>query len=132
MKSIPKILYPIALDSDYTLFSTHNSSQSVLAENVDKTSEVINMVAQMQTLRIFGSDNGFITIENELIYYDSVSKNENSKIYQFKDCIRGVEGDAECYLAGTFVTSNVIAQTHNQLVDVIIAIEDAIGDVAIL
>jgi hypothetical protein len=129
MKSIPSPIYPLAIDNDYTLFSTHNSSQSVLAEDLDKIADIITIVPQDANAQDMWADNGFVTIKDELIYYDSVLKNESGKIYQLKDCIRGIEGQPDYYHAGLPIAANAIAQTHNQLVDTIIAIEDAIGDV---
>ncbi len=128
-KAIPKPVYPLALDSDYTLFASRNSSQSSLTKDVSESDDSIHISPQSANAAELWPDNGFITIKDELIYYDSVGRDVNGKVNEFKDCIRGVEGTPAAYREGTVISSNVIAQTHNQLVDVVIAIEDAIGDI---
>jgi len=129
-KAIPKPVYPIALDSNYTLFSTNNSAQTALSADLDKTSDVIEVYPKFANNSDIWADNGFVTIEKEIIYYDSVTKNKDNKVTQLKDCIRGVEGEAQSYPAGTPVCANVVAQLHNQLVDAIVAIENTIGDIS--
>ena len=129
MKLIPRPVYPIKIDSNYTLFSVRNSSQTVLDKDLEKSEDFINIVPQMANISDIWPENGFVTIEDELIYYDAVELDDNGKVNVLKDCIRGVEGTPQSYLAGTNIASNVVAQTHNQLVDAVMAIQSAIGDI---
>lgn len=128
-KSLPKPVYPIALDSDYTLFKTYNSSQSVLVKNLAEGDDKIYIQPQSPNKAEIWAENGFVTIQDELIYYDAVEKDSNGKVSCLKDCIRGVEGTAQAYRSGTPIAANAVAQTHNQLVETIMAIEKTIGEV---
>lgn len=130
MKSIPKSVYPVSIDSDYTLFKTFNSTQSILAEDVTVEATEIAIVPKIANEADVWANNGFVTIEDEIIYYDTVTRNENGKVNKLCDCIRGLEGRPGTYIAGTPISSNVVAQTHNQLVDAILSIEDALGDLS--
>jgi len=129
MPQIPKPSYPIALDSDYTLFHVYNSTQSVLTLNLSAEDDIIHLSPKSANDPEVWGDNGFVKIEEELIYYDSVEKDENGKVFVLKECIRGFEGSAESYFAGTAVYGTVVAQQHNQLVDAILELEDVIGDI---
>src|SRR5277367_3817764 len=129
MKSIPKITYPLAIDNDYTLFRTYNTSQATLARDLNEVAEIIEITPRTSNEMDVWPDNGFVTIGKEIIYYDGVVKNSSGKIVQFKDCIRGVEGNVDSYQAGLPIYGNVVAQTHNQLIDAIMAIENTIGDI---
>ena len=125
--SVPQVSYPTALDSNYTLFNVYNSSQSILAK--DLNIEDINIEVVPKDTEIW-ADNGFITISSELIYYDKIERNKNNKVYLLKNCVRNLEGQAEFYLSGTAIYGNVVAQLQNQLVDAVLAIEDTIGDIS--
>lgn len=129
-KELPKVKFPLEVDDDYSLFVTHNSAQTTLTRDLSNESEVIEIAPRSANESEVWADNGFITIEKEIVYYDSVAKNSSGKIVQFKNCIREVEGKAESYQAGTPVYANVVAQLHNQLVDAVLAIENTIGDIS--
>ena len=72
----PQPSYPLAIDSDRTLFLVFNTSEAkTVAENSAWEEEIeIEPVAGDQ--REIWADNGFANISGELFYYDAVEKNE--------------------------------------------------------
>lgn len=129
MPGIPEIIFPLGLDSDYTLFNVHNSTQSILAANLSAKDNKIQIVPRNSNDPDCWPANGFITIKNEVIYYDDVERNENGKVFKLLKCLRGVESKARDYSKSTPVFGFVMAQHHNQLVDAILRIEETIGDI---
>lgn len=129
---MPSPVFPVALDNDYTLFLTHESTQSLLAEDLNADATEIAIIPVTANDPEVWPDNGFITIENELIYYDASEKNNDDKICRLIRCLRKLEGKLSEGQAGTPVYGMVVAQHHNQLADAIINIERTLGDIAIL
>jgi len=126
----PNSIYPFDFDSDYTLFKVFNNTQSILSESLPADSTTISIIAELPSDVEVWPDNGFATIQDELIYYDDVTKNASGKVCILKKCYRGLEGEAKNYPAGTQIFGNVVAQTHNQLAEAIIQIETVIGELA--
>lgn len=126
----PVIAYPYSLDTDRTLFRVYNSTQSVLAEALDATSTKIQIIPQNANDQDVWPENGFVTLPDELIYYDATDKDDNGKVITLRRCVRGVEGTAKYHHLGTPIRGNVVAQHHNQLVDAIINIERTIGELS--
>lgn len=124
---IPSPVFPVAIDSDYTLFLTYDSTQSCLSEDLAQEDLEINIYPAVEN-EVF-PDNGFVTIGKELIYYDSVEK-YNGKVCRLINCIRGIEGEIKpVYIKQTPVYGMVVAQQQNQLIEAILAIENTIGDI---
>lgn len=130
MNRIPDVLFPYDIDSEYSLFKVYNNSQSVLTEDItSEATEIKIQAASANTAEVWPSS-GFVTIQDELIYYDNSELNEDGKICVFKRCKRGLEGIALSYQAGTSVYGNVVANQHNQLAAAIIEIEKTIGNIS--
>jgi PKD repeat protein len=124
----PIPVYPLALDSDKTLFTVYNTSEAPLtADNLPWSQEVwINPVSEDQE-EIWG-DNGFANLSGELFYYDSVDKNSDGKVYKLKRCARNLGGkQTQLNTAGTWVRGFVIAEHHNQIVQAILNVEQFVG-----
>lgn len=71
---IPRPRFPEALDSYRELFRVYDCSQAILAEDIEPDARVIPITPRdlSRGLDIWG-ENGFVTIEGETVYYDSVS-----------------------------------------------------------
>ncbi len=124
----PQPVYPNGIDSDYTLFLVYNTTEAALDEDNDPWAEEITIVARGKTQSEIWADNGFANINGELLYYDSVDKDANGKVYKLKRCARNL-GDVPTQFnaIGTMVRGFVVAEHHNQLVDAVILNEQFIG-----
>ena len=72
----PQTTYPLAIDSDRTLFLVYNTSESKLAVNNSAWSEEIEIEPVTEDQDEIWADTGFANISGELFYYDSVEKND--------------------------------------------------------
>jgi hypothetical protein len=125
----PQPRYPRAIDSDYTLFKVYNTTETVLTSSNAAWSEEISIKPQAVDKPEIWPDNGFATIEGELLYYDSVEKDVNDRVNKLKRCLRNIGGKQTQYnAAGTWIRGFVVAEHHNQIVDAILKIEDFIGE----
>lgn len=123
----PIPVYPNAIDSDYTLFLVHNTTETKLSADNPAWSQSIDIVpVEADKLEIW-ADNGFGNIEGELFYYDSVDKNEAGKVIRLKGCSRQLTGKSHFHPKGTWIRSFVIAEHHNQIMEAILKTEDFIG-----
>jgi len=124
----PVPVYPEALDSDYTLFLVHNTTEARIAEDNAPWSQEINVVpVGADDLEIW-PDNGFATIEGELLYYDAVETNANGKVNKLTGCSRQLGGESSKFNArGTWIRGFVVAEHHNQLTTGILKTQDFIG-----
>lgn len=123
----PKPLYPLALDSDKTLFKVYNTSQAKTTSNNPAWAEEISIRPVNNDKFEQWGDNGFANISGELFYYDNVEKDENGKIKKLIKCARQIGGKNTTYnKSGTWVRGYVIAEHHNQLVDCMILTEQYI------
>jgi hypothetical protein len=124
----PKPAFPLAIDTDRTLFLVHNTSEAALAENNPAWSEEIEIVPVGINEQEIWGDNGFANIAGEMFYYDAVEKDVNGKIFKLKRCLRNFSGSKTKYnYAGEMVRGFVVAEHHNQIVDTIIAVEEFVG-----
>jgi hypothetical protein len=124
----PQPTYPLAIDSDRTLFLVHNTSEAkTVSENSAWQDEVeIEPVPDDQEGDIW-ADNGFANISGELFYYDAVEKNLQGKVFKLRRCARNIGGKLTKHNpTGTWVRGFVIAEHHNQLVDATLAVESYI------
>ncbi len=124
----PQPVFPKGIDSDYTLYLVHNTTESrTCTENVAWADEITIVPVRPDAPEIW-ADNGFGNINGELFYYDAVEKDSYGKVYKLKKCARNLGGSATKHSpAGTWVRSYVVAEHHNQLVDAILKTEDFIG-----
>ncbi len=124
----PSPVFPIGIDSDYTLFQVYNTTETVTSADSQAWEDAISIVpVDANELEIW-ADNGFATIEGEILYYDTVEKDGNGKVNKLKRCARNLGGrQTQFNFAGTEIRSFVIAEHHNQLVDAILAVEDFVG-----
>ena len=123
----PVPVFPNGIDSDYTLYLVHNTSETRLcADNAAWSAELSILPVTADKAEIW-ADNGFATIEGELFYYDSVEYDDNGKVNKLKGCARNLTGKTKFNSRGTWVRGFVVAEHHNQLVDTIVKIEDFIG-----
>jgi PKD repeat protein len=124
----PEPVFPLAIDSDRTLYLVYNTTETRLAENNQAWAEEIAIVPVGADDPEIWADNGFGTIEGELFYYDDVSKNANGKVFLLRRIARNLGGKQTKFnTAGVWVRSYIIAEHHNQLVDAICRIEKYIG-----
>ncbi|MGH7175484.1 MAG: hypothetical protein ACREGR_03955, partial [Minisyncoccia bacterium] len=125
----PQPVYPVAYDSDYTLFLVYNTTESILAENNQAWSQEIAICPVGNDQTELWADNGFGNIGGELFYYDAVDKNTAGKIIRLKRCVRNLGGVQTHYNdAGIKVRGYVVAEHHNQLVDAVLNIEKFVGE----
>lgn len=119
----PSPVYPIAIDSDRTLYLVYNTSESrTTADNPPWSDEISIEPSDLW------ADNGFANISGELFYYDKVLKNVDGKVYRLLRCARNLDGkQTQFNYACTWVRGFVVAEHHNQLADTIINIENFIG-----
>ena len=125
----PQPRYPLGYDSDKTLFLVFNTSEAKITKNNSAWSEEI----EIEPYETNGekteqwAENGFANISGELFYYDAVDKDSNGKIIKFKRCARNLGGKKTKFNPeGTWVRGYVIAEHHNQLVDVTLLIQQYI------
>jgi uncharacterized membrane protein YgcG len=126
---LPQPLYPKFLDSDYTLYNVTNTAETVLSKNLEPWAKNIFVTPVTNKKQEIWKDNGFITINGELIYYDAVSKDTNTgKVIALRNCIRNVDGRKPKFAAaGTYVRGFVVAQHHNQLARALVNIENILS-----
>jgi hypothetical protein len=126
---LPQVVYPKFLDTDYTLYRVTNTAETILSQNFEAWAKNIFIVPVPSWQQEIWADNGFVTINGELIYYDAVTKDNNSgKVTVLRNCIRNVDGKKPKFAAaGNFVRGFVVAQHHNQLARTIANIENFLG-----
>jgi hypothetical protein len=124
----PAPIFPIGIDSDYTLYLVYNTTETVTSVDNQAWEDEIAIVPVGEDESEIWADNGFATIEGELLYYDAVDTDVNGKVAKLKRCARNLGGKQTKFnLAGTSIRGFVVAEHHNQLVDAIIAVEDFVG-----
>jgi len=123
----PQPIYPYGLDTDFTLFKVFNTTESMLATANPPWSSEIEIIPVLAGEKEIWAENGYATINGELLYYDAVSKNSNNKINILKRCTRNISGNTRYNKAGEGIRGFVVAEHHNQLVNVIIKLEKFIG-----
>ena len=124
----PVPVYPDAIDSDYTLFLVHNTTETKLSADNSPWAQEISIIPVAEDKLEIWADNGFANISGELLYYDSVEKNDNGKVKKLKGCARNLGGTKTKFnKKGTWIRSYVIAEHHNQLVGAILRTQDFIG-----
>jgi hypothetical protein len=124
----PTPLYPKAIDSNHTLFLVYNTTETkICIENPIWSQEIEIVPVKSDKLEIW-ADSGFGNISGELFYYGSVSKNTDGKVHRLKDCARNLGGEKTKWnKKGAWIRSYVVAEHHNQLVDVILKMQDFTG-----
>jgi len=127
---LPRPVYPKFNDTDYTLYHVNNTAETVLSQNLEAWAKNIFIVPLTSWSKEIWSNNGFVTINGELIYYDAVTKDSNTgKVIVLRNCIRNIDGKKPKFAAaGTYVRGFVVAQHHNQLARSIVNIQDFIGN----
>jgi len=124
----PQPVFPTAIDSDRTLYLVYNTSETFLAADNEPWSDEILIVPQPADKDELWADNGFANVSGELLYYDSVEKNANDRVYKLKCCLRNLGGSHTQYnTEGTYIRGFVLAEHHNQIVETIIAVEQFLG-----
>jgi hypothetical protein len=124
----PVPAYPTAIDSDYTLFLVYNTTEARLCVDNAPWAEEIQIVPVDADRPEIWADNGFGNIEGEMFYYDSVSKDDNGKVYKLRGCARNLSGKQTKFnKKGVWVRGFVVATHHNQIVDSILQTENFIG-----
>ena len=124
----PEPVYPNAIDSDYTLFLVHNTAESKLCGDNEAWADSININPASSDKPEIWPNNGFATINGELLYYDEVAKNDNDRVVMLKCCARNLGGKRTQFNpAGTWIRGLVVAEHHNQIVDAVTNTEDFIG-----
>lgn len=124
---VPQSVYPKGFDTNRTLYEVANFGETKLSQDLQAWATTIN-VEPVDRKEIWSS-NGFCTINGELIYYNSVAKNNYSgKVIQLKDCIRNLNNSSPVlYKKNTPVRQFVVAQHHNALARSIANIQNFIG-----
>jgi hypothetical protein len=118
----PISVYPANLDSNTTLFDVYNTSQSVLAQPLNSWDTTIYVLPPVAGSPNIWGENGYVTIENELIYYANYTNGV------FSGCVRRVNGTAARFNnTGTPVRGYVIAEHHNNLARALVNIENFVG-----
>jgi hypothetical protein len=124
----PKPVYPLAIDSNETLYLVYNTTETTLAADNIAWSDEIDIIAQDVNSPEIWATNGFANISGELLYYDAVEYDINGKINKLKRCARNIGGThTQFNPVGTWIRGFVIAEHHEQLVDAINALETFIG-----
>lgn len=124
----PVPVFPNAIDSDYTLYAVYNTTETKICVDNGPWAEQITIVPVAADHPEIWGDNGFANIEGELLYYDSVEKDENGKVFKLKGCARSLSGKKTKFNPkGTWIRSYVVAEHHNQLVNAILKVEDFVG-----
>lgn len=123
----PIPVYPVELDDDFTLYKVYNTTQTTLSEKNIVWSEEISIVP-VEDNEIW-ADNGYATIQGELLYYDDVDRDSNGKVNKLKRCQRNIGGKhTKTNPEGTPIYSFVVAEHHNQLATAIVNTENFIGE----
>lgn len=124
----PVPTYPKALDSDYTLYLVHDTTESYLSADNSPWSQEIDILPVDADQAEIWPENGFATINGELLYYDSVDYDENEKVNKLKGCARQLGGDKTKFnRKGTSIRGFVVAEHHNQLATAIMKTQNFIG-----
>lgn len=124
----PIPVYPKAIDSDYTLYHVHNTTETKISEDCNAWSQEISIVPVAADKLDIWASNGFANIEGELLYYDSVAYDVNGKVNKLKGCARQLGGEKTQFnKKGTWIRSYVVAEHHNQLVMSILKTQNFIG-----
>jgi len=124
---LPLSSYPTRLDSDTTLFRVFDTAETSLSSALLAWSTKIEIVPTELNSSQIWAENGYITIEGELIYYAGVTRSSGA-VVSFDNCIRRVNGTpSRNFSAGTAVRGYVIAEHHNNLARAITNIETFIG-----
>lgn len=125
----PVPVYPEAIDSDYTLFLVYNTTETKLCTDNAPWALEIDLIPVGEDEDEIWSDNGFANIEGELLYYDSVLKDDTTgKVKKLRGCARNLGGEQTKFNSkGTWIRSYVVAEHHNQLVTAILKTENFIG-----
>ena len=128
---IPQPVYPYGIDTDYTLFKVKNTTESFIATDNFAWSETIFILPYTNPYLVEDPwpENGFATLDGELLYYNRVEKDYTSgKVIALKDCIRNLGGkETHFNKAGTPIRGFVVAEHHNQLVKALINLEKFVG-----
>lgn len=125
----PKVIYPLSMDSDYTLFKVYNTSETITVANTDSYAEEIPIRPQPADKPEIWPENGYATISGELFYYDAVDKNSNDRICRFRRCVRDLGGKSTQFNSeNTWVRGFVVADHHTQLADCTLLIENFVGE----
>jgi hypothetical protein len=124
---VPQSVYPKEFDTNRTLYKVSNFGETVLSQDLQAWATTI-FVEPVSRNEIW-SENGFVTIEGELIYYNSVNFDSTTgKVNQLKDCIRNLNNSGpRLYKANTAARQFVVAQHHNALARAIVNIQNFIG-----
>lgn len=124
----PVPTYPAAIDDDYTLFLVYDTTEAQLCKDNAPWSQEIEIIPVGEDESEIWPDNGFANIEGELLYYDTVAKNGDGKVYKLKNCARNLGGeDTKFNPRGTWVRGFVVAYHHNQMAQAILKTENFIG-----
>lgn len=125
----PISAYPKGLDSDYTLYLVHNTSETITTQDNMPWSDEISIRPVGPTANEIWGTNGYANLEGELFYYDDVGYDINGKINRLKRCARNLGGTTTKFnAAGSEVRGFVIAEHHNQLVNAILNTQNFIGE----
>lgn len=124
----PIPVFPNEIDSDYTLYLVHNTTEAKLCVDNAPWSSEIEIVPVAASGEEIWADSGFGNIDGELFYYDSVELDEvTGHVKKLKGCARNLTGKTKFNRKGTWVRSFVIAEHHNQLVNAVLKVEDFVG-----
>ena len=124
----PPPSYPIAIDSDYTLFLVCNTTEARLSEHNEGWSDEVSIVPVMPDAPEIWPANGFATIKGEMFYYDAVGLDANGKVNLLRRCARNLSGSSTQFNPkGTYVRGFVVAEHHNQMIQAVSRVEDFIG-----
>ena len=72
----PQIAYPLALDSDKTLYLVYNTSEAKTTAENSAWEEEIQITPVGDCQREIWAENGFANISGEMFYYDAVERKE--------------------------------------------------------
>jgi PKD repeat protein len=126
---IPEPLFPTDYDNDHTLFRVKNESKSRLSVAADEKTTLLSIVPASPNKQDPFPSSGFVTIDEEMIYYGDIEKDHNGKTKTLLNCIRGIESKPCWHPKNSLVVSNVVAQQHNRLVKAIINLQNAIEEI---
>ena len=124
----PNSVFPNNYDTDNTLYMVYNTTESVITQVLNIADSQIFIKPVEANEDEIWAENGFANISGELIYYGSVLKNGNDKVYKLTNCIRNLGGRPPQYnSANTDIRSFVMAEHHNQLARGLVNTENFIG-----